>query len=544
MHALPKMRQSWIVLTLAVSLWVSQVYGQVYQITDLGTLPGQTTSTAVGINRTGQVAGTSGNRAFLYSNGALTDLGFVPGSSLSSATAINNTGQIIGIYTLPTLQGRTLGFLWDNGTISDPFGSEAFIGNNSSAIGLDPVAINDSGQVMLNGVYNEFGNGNVLAALLWQNSNSQPTNIGTQAYAMNNETQVTLVNRPYYAYGALWTSAGTTVLPQLYPPDGGYGPTPLGINDEGEVVGEALVSVGVHAFEWSNGVILDLGTLGGVNSTARGVNNTGQIVGDSELVANSSSRHAFVYSAGQMLDLNTRLVNPLLWQLQSAVGINDLGQIAGTGTLAGVSHAFLLTPQASGSVYPTHGGNAGKATVLIVSPGFVPSAIQLVGGTTISGSAISVPAFLPTAVQVTFDLTGVLPGVYSLALTQGSSAPINLSNVFTVDQGGAPDVRISVAGFPQLRAGLQESYYVEAENVGNVDSGPLRVWVSFPTFLQWQPAGMEPSSYGVMNGNDYLAFDVSPTLGATLSIPLVLTGPSGSDFAHRPFQINAWEAVR
>jgi hypothetical protein len=45
-----------------------------------------------------------------------------------------------------------------------------------------------------------------------------------------------------------------------------------------------------------------------------------------------------------MRDLDS-LIDPTLgWQLQDAKGINDLGQITGTGLIGDEFHTFLLTP--------------------------------------------------------------------------------------------------------------------------------------------------------------------------------------------------------
>jgi probable HAF family extracellular repeat protein len=46
-----------------------------------------------------------------------------------------------------------------------------------------------------------------------------------------------------------------------------------------------------------------------------------------------------------MTDLNSLIPAGSGWVLTSARGINDAGQIVGTGTISGVQHAFLLTPQ-------------------------------------------------------------------------------------------------------------------------------------------------------------------------------------------------------
>ena len=83
----------------------------------------------------------------------------------------------------------------------------------------------------------------------------------------------------------------------------------------------------------------DLGILGGNYSYAYGINNAGQVVGSSG-AADSGFNHAFLYSNGQMMDLND-LIDPSLGiTLTEATGINDHGQIVANGGL----DAYLLTP--------------------------------------------------------------------------------------------------------------------------------------------------------------------------------------------------------
>src|SRR5947209_372241 len=84
---------------------------------------------------------------------------------------------------------------------------------------------------------------------------------------------------------------------------------PLGFND---------------AFLWQNGVITDLGR-NSISTEPHAINNLGQIVG-------TDNNHAFIYNGGTFSDLNT-LIDPASgWTLSSASGINDLGQIVGSGT--------------------------------------------------------------------------------------------------------------------------------------------------------------------------------------------------------------------
>src|SRR5207302_4587432 len=68
-------------------------------MTDLGTLPGDTSSSAAAINDRGQIVGTSGfpgEHAFLFDNGVMIGLPTLPGGHFSGALGINNHGEIVG----------------------------------------------------------------------------------------------------------------------------------------------------------------------------------------------------------------------------------------------------------------------------------------------------------------------------------------------------------------------------------------------------------------------------------------------------------------
>src|SRR5262249_7230801 len=96
-------------------------------------------------------------------------------------------------------------------------------------------------------------------------------------------------------------------------------------------------------FRLSDGQMVDLGSLGGSSSWGLAINNSGTVVGYATTRANEY--HAFVSTdGGRMQDLN-RLIPPnTVWILGEAHGINDAGQIAGSGSISGQTHAFLLPP--------------------------------------------------------------------------------------------------------------------------------------------------------------------------------------------------------
>jgi probable HAF family extracellular repeat protein len=130
-----------------------------------------------------------------------------------------------------------------------------------------------------------------------------------------------------------------------------------------QIVGESGIgnfTGASHAFVLPLGVIvppgssgmLDLGTLcpiGTCNSAAFDINDLGRIVGQSEFLPGSSVTHAFVYRNNQMTDLNTQLppVDQARWLLIDARGINDFGQIVGTGFFHAQMRGYLMTPPLS-----------------------------------------------------------------------------------------------------------------------------------------------------------------------------------------------------
>jgi probable HAF family extracellular repeat protein len=113
------------------------------------------------------------------------------------------------------------------------------------------------------------------------------------------------------------------------------------VNDSGQVTGLSYLSDGVteHAFIYSNGVMQDLGTLGGKDSAGYEINDSGQVTGNSAQ-SNNSTYHAFIYSNGLMQDIGT------LGGAQSGgAGINKSGQVTGFSSLSddASGHAFIYS---------------------------------------------------------------------------------------------------------------------------------------------------------------------------------------------------------
>jgi probable HAF family extracellular repeat protein len=321
-------------------------------VVDLGTLGG-VASWALALNDRGQVVGWAETgeqgadgtvaHGFLWQDGTMRDLGTLPGDESSSATAINERGLIIGYGSSPDADH---GYLWQNGAPRDlgslgwccteprdvnehgdivglserPRGSErAFLWQRGKMFDLGTHAarwseawdVNDRGEAvggqrgMLVG---ESGN-----ALLWEAGRTH--DLGTLAgddfsvaCAINELGQVVVNSwredpRPGEAdtvRAFAWWRGQTTALGAL----GGIESEALAVNDRGQVVGRSETSSGAwHGFVWQQGTMIDLGTLGGAESEAVAVNERGQVAGRSQ--TRSGSWHGFVWENGRMVDLGT-----------------------------------------------------------------------------------------------------------------------------------------------------------------------------------------------------------------------------------------------
>jgi probable HAF family extracellular repeat protein len=339
-----------------------------YAIKEIGPLYGGI-SEVNDINDSGQVVGRAntptGAYAFLYEDGQIQYLGTLPDATCQSSAAlgINDSGQVVG-YSCAS-DGLFHIFLYSEGTGMQDLGvlGGACPGPFTLDTRIRTMGINDSGQVAgwrCDPTGNPAPGEPLVQASLYSGGKWQDLGVlpggryESAAYAINDSGQVVgysdyvpCPSCPRIQSAILYSeSTGMQDLGVL--DDDICCPVSVAsdINASGQVVG---YSVG-HAFLYpdSNGQMKDLGTLGGPDSGAYGINDSGQVVGYSSTPA--SRGHAFVYSGGQMQDLNDLIPAGFGWHLHEARAINNSGQIVGEGTIngGGQTRLFLATPDSDG----------------------------------------------------------------------------------------------------------------------------------------------------------------------------------------------------
>ena len=232
-------------------------------------------------------------------------------------------------------------------------------------LSLTPAAINASGVVVANTLERHNK-----AYLLDHGTATVIPNRGGYANAVNDSGLVVGTTTGTWegnvgAYAYTWDGTTLTLLgdPINVYPQGGYFSKGLAVNASGQVVGEAMADFQLDvAFIYSGGVMTPIEFPGsqnpyatGINSHGRvvgtappgyGINNHGWVVGQACLHTDYLDCIAVISDGASTIDLNEHLdpADRSTWFLAKAVGINDAGQIIGTGSFYGNPHAFLATP--------------------------------------------------------------------------------------------------------------------------------------------------------------------------------------------------------
>lgn len=316
-------------------------YSSSYTVTDLGTLPGASSTKVADINKNGEIVGTSGDHAFQWSNGVMTDLGTVGGKT-SAAYRINDQGVVVGEAS--TASGEMHAFVWQNGIMKDL----GVAGETSAAHG-----INSRGEIVgVASAKNVRG-----GAVLWSSGQRHflgdlgPSGSGSTGISINDNGQIAGVSSGFASNqgvvrGVYWQNGTIIDLDTL----GGLHSTANAVNDQGVVVGwSEIADSSTVAFQWQNGMMKQLGLLPGASvgpgtgGQAEAVNDSGQVVGTSP--TSSGNMHAVIWNNGEITDLNSAISNTSGIVLARAMGINNSGQIVVEQQVVtdGTTRAFLLT---------------------------------------------------------------------------------------------------------------------------------------------------------------------------------------------------------
>jgi probable HAF family extracellular repeat protein len=318
-----------------------------YTITDLGVLssaPSNGGSHPTAMNSAGEVVGygdiyTDYSHAFVYAgSGPLVNLGSFGGDyNVSIATGINNSGMVIG-YSGQAGSSPSVAFLYTQRGGMQTLGP--VLGNTTSyAWGL-----NNNDQIV--GYYGPASGG--VDGFIYNAASGSMIDLGAYLpLCINDAGLVGAVVNSGSQESAYVSSGGTGTWVNIGSL-GGTNTTPYAINSSGEVVGGSSIdtaSENRQPFVYSGGSMTGLGTFGGQAGLAYAINDEGVVVGSADLTGDLTG-HAFVYYGnGTIQDLNN-LVDPSLgWTILGAVAINDNGQIAAEAYQhGGYDHGILLTP--------------------------------------------------------------------------------------------------------------------------------------------------------------------------------------------------------
>ena len=168
----------------------------------------------------------------------------------------------------------------------------------------------------------------------------------SEALGINDNGQVvgdaTTTSDPLSYRAFLWTSGQMTNLDNF---PGSVASQAWGLNNVGQVVGQVLVPVGqtyvFHAFLWQNGHMTDMSPDTFTHYIAQAINDSGVMVGTRDPGGNIAA--AVKWNGSQIIDLNSLVNPPGSVLLQSARAVSPAGQIVGDAVFGGSrAHGYLF----------------------------------------------------------------------------------------------------------------------------------------------------------------------------------------------------------
>jgi len=151
-------------------------------------------------------------------------------------------------------------------------------------------------------------------------------------------------------HAVMWRG-GTVLDLGALPAPYNYKTEATGINFSRTIVGTGAAADGTsRAFIWENGVMTELGTLGGPSSGGVAINDFNQVVGWAETAVSFERKgrvlyvaHAFLWEHGKMIDLGTLGCSSCLADGDSyPTDINDWGEVVGHGSSSSGYYAAFL----------------------------------------------------------------------------------------------------------------------------------------------------------------------------------------------------------
>lgn len=346
------------ILLMAPSLSGSAMAQTRYGISELA----GANCTALAINADADIAGQCDATAAAWQAGVPGSLGRFPRGTFSAAASINSGGVAVGWGDAG--DGRPRAALLRNGTVTDI---------DPSAANAYALYINDRGVVVGNALKG-FGGCNSWVAAVWTEDARKPGSFrrtDLQPYpggdgksrcewatAANQGLQVVgwVQNSLFGQRGAFWNNDSKHTLTLLQPLPGDWTSLAGAMNDLGQAVGESHPPFGSRPVLWDNDTgrtAIELPLLSGDNhGTATAINNLGHVLGWSAYGTPGTwdvgpSRFV-IWRDGGAFDLQS-LLDPISgegWTITGVAGINDLGQIVGSGLHNGQARLFVMTPAA------------------------------------------------------------------------------------------------------------------------------------------------------------------------------------------------------